>query len=182
MMSASEPRISSADSVQTTDEGTQSTRFRSTFRLKMWVNRTCGNSPLQRMRATDCPTVPKPSNATREMSGDTVLLAVTGPAALLPTRILHAVSVSVLFRRSFIGFERHLTRLLFGGVRLGFAPCRVGVRAGGRVLIHGVHNFLLEKQKGHHRCWVMALLESLAARPGYITPSSVCSAAAGCRS
>jgi hypothetical protein len=38
------------------------------------------------------------------------------------------------------------------------------------VLVHGAHGILLgKKQKGHHPVWVMALWESLDARPGYIT-------------
>ena len=65
-MSTSAARTSSIDSVQTTDEGTQSTRFLATFRLKMCVRRTCGSSPLHRILATDCPTVPNPSSATRD--------------------------------------------------------------------------------------------------------------------
>ena len=57
------------DSVQITEDGTQSFRFLSMLRLKMCVRCTCGISPLQRILATDCPTVPNPRRATRATTG-----------------------------------------------------------------------------------------------------------------
>src|ERR1700687_3574911 len=76
-MSTLDFRTSSADSVQQTDGGTQSTRLRAMLRLKTCVSRTCGTSPLHKMRATACPTVPKPSSATREPPAEPVPFSVT---------------------------------------------------------------------------------------------------------
>src|SRR5678815_4534230 len=60
-------RTSSKLSVQTTDDGTQSARFRVTPRLKTCVSwsRLASSGRSTRIRATDAPTVPKPRRAMR---------------------------------------------------------------------------------------------------------------------
>ena len=66
-MSAPELRMSSKFSVQTTEEGTifarSEVRLRSTLRLKMWVSSMPGSFDSASTRATELPTVPKPSSA-----------------------------------------------------------------------------------------------------------------------
>ena len=125
--------MSSADSVQRTDAGTQSTRLRATSRLKMCVSWTCGTSPLHRMRATDCPTVPNPSRATRELSDPTLELSSArpqrsgvsvdtgtrrcGPPRVVPgqswktqkrtTAALYPVAISRFLRSSLVGLQFH---------------------------------------------------------------------------
>src|SRR3954452_8538816 len=139
-MSTSEARISSAESVQQTLEGTQSTRLRETLRLNTWVSRTCGTSPLLRMRATDCPTVPNPSRATLETS-----LVMSRWNSTLRTRTPLLPASDRRLRASSRGRRRA-------------APARRPERAGsprGFERPESLHS-PPEKQKGHHPVWVMA--------------------------
>src|SRR5918996_1889651 len=64
-MSASEATTVSMLSVQSTPAGTQSTFLRSTPRLQIAVNCSEGWIPLDKTFATERPTVPKPTMATR---------------------------------------------------------------------------------------------------------------------
>src|SRR5450631_1543168 len=62
--STSEDRTSSIFSVHCTEDGSQSTFFRATLRLRMCVRRRWVLARSQRILATELPTVPKPSKAT----------------------------------------------------------------------------------------------------------------------
>src|SRR5580658_293333 len=80
-MSALDDRTSSICSVHCTDEGSQSTFFRATLRLRTCVRRRCVFGRSQRILATELPTVPKPSRATLQRCASRFF---SPAAALLP--------------------------------------------------------------------------------------------------
>src|SRR5437660_5900257 len=66
-ISTREDRTSSMFSVQCTEDGSQSTFFRATLRLRMCVRRRWVFERSQRIFATELPTVPKPIKATLQL-------------------------------------------------------------------------------------------------------------------
>src|SRR5271170_7923763 len=84
-MSTSEESTCSMFSVHWTEEGSQSTFFRATLRLRMCVRRRWVLERSQRILATELPTVPKPRRATSQVL--TLLLPIAssfgGPVILL---------------------------------------------------------------------------------------------------
>src|SRR5580693_1677745 len=76
-ISTSEDNTSSIFSVHRTEEGSQSTFFRSTLRLRTCVRRRRVFGRSQRIFATELPTVPKPIRATLQFCAPaTALVAV----------------------------------------------------------------------------------------------------------
>ncbi|SPE40175.1 hypothetical protein SBA7_1290008 [Candidatus Sulfotelmatobacter sp. SbA7] len=110
-MSAFDDKMSSIFSVHCTEEGSQSTFFRATLRLRTWVRRRCVLERSQRIRATELPTVPKPSRATLQLdapafrsltfrSPTTALLPVESSLEAIPSPLLRIVPASFYYHRS----------------------------------------------------------------------------------
>src|ERR1035441_2141351 len=85
--------MSSIFSVHCTEEGSQSTFFRATLRLRTWVRRRWVLERSQRIFATELPTVPKPSKATLQFCvPSAALLPVESSLEVIPTPVLRTAS------------------------------------------------------------------------------------------
>src|ERR1019366_4981556 len=100
-MSAFDDKMSSIFSVHCTEEGSQSTFFRATLRLRTWVRRRWVLERSQRIFATELPTVPKPSKATLQFCvPSAALLPVESSLEVIPTPVLGIVLASFYYHRS----------------------------------------------------------------------------------
>src|SRR5260370_14680325 len=97
-MSTLEDRTSSTLSVHCTEEGSQSTFFRATLRLRMCVRRRWVFERSQRILATELPTVPKPSRATLQSCAPSFCASTfcASTTAFLPVESSFDVPVIVL--------------------------------------------------------------------------------------
>ena len=129
-------------------------------------------SPLHRMRATDCPTVPKPSSATRVPSVDPMSFDVTRTLPREPL-VRPATGYHVSYAVSVTGFLRHIAVVIIRRVRSIVVAVWVGPnrralewhlirRLGVYVLDTLLHGLPPETQKGPTPVQVMALVESLS--------------------
>ena len=74
--------------------------------------RRCGISPLQRIRATDCPTVPNPSSATRASLLCVTMSVIRSHAAILTRAVSHLQSVNLHASRGLVSDAVAVTGLV----------------------------------------------------------------------